>query len=135
MFAGRRFTMKSVFVALAVASLCACGGSGGGGDTSTGPIKVNTPPPADGISVTNDAFSPGTKTVTAGSEVKWAWNSCTGDAYNGQTCVSHSVTFDDGTTSPLQDQGTYARTFTTPGVYSYHCSVHGAAMTGSITVQ
>lgn len=128
--------MKAVFVLMAVAALSACGGSGG--DSSTAPVTnpgVNTPPPADGISVTNNAFSPGTKTVAVGTTIRWAWNSCTGDSYNGQTCVSHSVTFDDGTGSPTQDQGTFSKTFDAPGVYSYHCSQHGTAMSGSITVQ
>jgi plastocyanin len=127
--------MKGVFVVLAVASLCACGGSGG---STTGPKNqgVNTPPPAGGIEVSNNAFSPVTKTVAVGTMVSWAWNSCTGDAYNGQTCVSHSVTFDDGTaSSPLQDQGTFNKTFNTAGTFTYHCSQHGAAMSGTITVQ
>ena len=70
-----------------------------------------------------------------GATVQWAWNSCTGDAYSGQMCTSHSVTFDDGTTSPTQDQGTFNRTFNAAGTYNYHCLVHGAAMSGSITVQ
>jgi plastocyanin len=97
---------------------------------------VNTPPPIGGISVTNNMFSPGTKTVAVGASVQWAWNTCTGDAYNGQTCVQHSVTFDDGSaSSALQDQGTFNKTFNTAGTFTYHCSVHGAAMTGSITVQ
>jgi plastocyanin len=130
--------MKGLFVALAFASLSACGG-GGYSSTSpppnNGPPPGNTPPPANGISVQNNYFTPGTKTIAVGSEVKWAWNSCTGDAYNGQTCVAHSVTFDDGTTSPTQDQGTYTRTFSTAGTYNYHCLTHGAAMTGTITVQ
>ena len=80
-------------------------------------------------------FTPGTKTVAVGAEVKWAWNSCTGDAYSGQSCVSHSVTFDDGVTSPTQDQGTFSRIFNSAGTYNYHCSIHGAAMSGTITVQ
>lgn len=128
--------MKAVFVAMAVASLSACGGGGG---SSTGPTNqhVNTPPPADGISVNNNSFSPGSKSVTVGTNVKWAWNSCTGaDPYGGSaTCVEHSVTFDDGVTSPLQDQGTFNRTFNAVGTYNYHCSVHGTAMSGTITVQ
>ena len=127
--------MKGVFVALAVASLCACGGSGGSSTTGPNNQPSNTPPPANGISVQNNMFSPSTKTITAGTEVKWAWNSCSGDSYSGQICTSHSVTFDDGTGSPTQDQGTYARTFNAAGTYSYHCSIHGAAMAGTITVQ
>jgi plastocyanin len=133
--------MKGVFALLAVASLCACGGSGGGGTTAPPNNGVNTPPPVGGISVNNDAFSPGTKTVPAGTTLKWAWNSCTGgtDPYGGgqTSCVQHSVTFDDGSaSSPLQDQGIFEKTFNTPGTYTYHCMVHGSlGMTGTITVQ
>jgi plastocyanin len=85
--------------------------------------------------VTNDAYSPGTKSVAVGTEIRWAWNTCSGDPYYGQTCVAHSVTFDDGVTSATQEQGTFTRTFAAAGTYNYHCAVHGAAMTGSITVQ
>jgi plastocyanin len=79
--------------------------------------------------------------VAANTDVRWAWNSCTtsgGDPYGGggsETCVAHGVNFDDGISSPTQDQGTYTRTFTAPGTYNYHCAVHGAAMAGTITVQ
>jgi plastocyanin len=72
--------------------------------------------------------------VAVGTTITWAWNSCTPDGYNGQTCVAHNVVFDDGTTSGLMDQGTYARTFSVAGTYPYHCAVHGAAMSGSVTV-
>ena len=128
--------MRAGLVVLAVIGLAACGGGGGGGSQVTSPPPTgNTPPPANGITVTNNAYSPGTKTVAAGTTVTWAWNTCTGDSYSGQTCVSHSVTFDDGSTSPTQEQGTYSRNFATAGTYNYHCAVHGAAMAGSITVQ
>ncbi|MDP9204013.1 MAG: plastocyanin/azurin family copper-binding protein [Gemmatimonadota bacterium] len=127
-------TTRNAWIALSLISAIGCGGSGG----STAPNNQssgNTTAPAGGISVTNNAFSPATKTVAPGTDVKWAWNSCTGDSYSGQTCVNHSVTFDDGVTSPTQDQGTFNRTFTVAGTYNYHCSVHGAAMAGTITVQ
>lgn len=127
--------MKGVYVALAVASLCGCGG-GGYSSTSPTPPVGNTPPPVGGVSVTNNAFSPATKAVNVGTTVQWAWNSCTGDPYGGQTCVSHNVTFDDGVASPTQDRGTFNRTFGTAGTFNYHCTIHGAAvMAGSITVQ
>lgn len=128
--------MKGVYAVLAVASLCACGGGYSSTSPNTSPPKVNTAPPAGGISVTNNQFSPVGKTVAIGTSVQWAWNTCTGDTYNGQTCVSHSVTFDDGSlSSPLQDQGTFTKSFSTAGTFTYHCSLHGAAMTGTITVQ
>ena len=129
--------MKTVLVALAVVGLAACGGGGGGGGSqvTSPPPTGNTPPPSNGITVSNNSYSPGTKTISAGGSVQWAWNTCTGDPYYGQTCVSHSVTFDDGVSSPTQDQGTYTRTFAAAGTYTYHCAIHGTAMTGSITVQ
>jgi len=127
--------MKGVFVVLAAISLYGCGG---GGSDSTGPTNQpigNTPPSLTDISVTNNAFTPGTKTVAVGTTVRWAWNTCSGDPYYGQTCADHSVTFADGVASATQDQGTFSRTFNAAGTFSYHCSVHGAAMSGSITVQ
>ena len=130
--------MKAALVVLAVVSLAACGGGGGGGGTqatSPPPTGNNPPPPSNAITVTNNAYSPVSKTVTPGTTVQWSWNTCTGDGYNGQACVSHSVTFDDGSTSPTQDQGSYSRTFATAGTYNYHCAVHGTAMAGTITVQ
>jgi len=131
--------MKSVLVALAVVGLAACGGGGGGGgggsQVTSPPPTGNTPPPSNGITVSNNNYSPVDKAVAVGTTVQWAWNTCTGDGYAGTTCTSHSVTFDDGATSPTQNQGTYSRTFNAAGVYNYHCAIHGAAMTGSITVQ
>jgi plastocyanin len=131
--------MKSVLVALAVVSLAACGGGGGGGGSqvTSPPPTGNTPPPppSNSITVSNNNYSPANKSIAVGATVNWAWNTCTGDVYSGTTCTSHSVTFDDGSTSPTQDQGTYSRTFTAPGTYNYHCAIHGAAMSGSVTVQ
>jgi plastocyanin len=126
---------KQVCAVVALAGVFACGGGGGGSD-ATGPViqPGGGTPPSDAITVANDDFSPASKTVAAGTKVNWNWNTCTGDVYSGQTCVAHSVTFDDGVTSPTQDKGTFARTFTAPGTYAYHCAVHGAAMTGTITV-
>jgi plastocyanin len=125
--------LKQVFTTVAIACLFGCGGSGGG--STSPPPGVNTPPPVGGVSVTNNVFTPASKTVSHGTAVQWAWNSCTGDSYSGMTCVSHNVVFDDGITSGLQDQGTFSRTFDVAGTYNYHCAVHGAAMSGSITVQ
>jgi plastocyanin len=86
--------------------------------------------------VSNDVFTPNSLTVTAGTAVTWAWNSCNSDVYGGQTCVTHSVVFDDGAQgSGLKSSGTFVHTFATAGTYTYHCGVHGAAMTGKVIVQ
>jgi plastocyanin len=128
----------NVWIAVALISAAACGGSAStapAGNGNTNPAPGNTNPTVGGISVTNNAFTPDAKTVAVGTSVQWAWDSCSGDVYSGQTCVSHNVVFDDGTTSGLQSQGTFSRTFTVAGTYNYHCAVHGLAMKGTIIVQ
>ena len=127
---------------VACAILGACGGGGSGG-YSTGPNNNpnnnppnNNPPTGTQLTVANNYFTPSALAVPAGQAVTWTWNACSTDPYGtGQTCVSHGIVFDDGTTSPTQTDGTYSRTFTVKGTYPYHCAVHGTAMAGSITVQ
>jgi len=117
--------------------------SGGGGGDSTGPSNNNpgntNPNPTNQdnatIVVSNNSYSPSARTISKGSTVNWNWNSCSGGIYGDETCVQHSVTFDDGVASELQSQGSFSRTFTTAGTYKYHCQVHGTAMSGTITVQ
>jgi plastocyanin len=131
-------TTRNVCIAIALMSAAACGGSAStapSGNGNTNPSPGNTNPPVGGITVTNNAFTPDAKTVAAGTSVQWAWDSCSGDVYSGQTCISHNVVFDDGTASGLQSQGTFSRTFTVAGTYDYHCAVHGLAMKGTIIVQ
>ena len=123
------------YIGMAVFALGACGGGGGGSSTGPPPPPTgNTPPPTGGVEVRNNSFSPSSKTVTPGTTVQWAWNSCVG-GYDGDVCVAHSVTFDDGVTSPIQERGTYSRTFSAAGTYDYRCQTHGTAMSGRVTVQ
>ncbi|HEX8944345.1 MAG TPA: plastocyanin/azurin family copper-binding protein [Gemmatimonadaceae bacterium] len=126
------------------AALGACGGSGSS-SLSTSPGGTNpgggTPTPTTNlVTLVNSAFSPSTITVTAGATVNWKWNDCSGgDGYGGggATCVTHQITFDDGSgiASASQDQGTFSRTFSSKGTYKYHCLIHGAAMSGEVDVQ
>ena len=130
------------FLVPAVVSLCVLSCSGGGGD-STGPAQTSNNPPtsnnpspsATTVSVTNNSYSPSARTVPVGTTVQWSWSSCGGGPYGDDQCVFHSVTFDDGTGSELQSGGSYSRNFTKAGTYAYHCLSHGAAMSGTITVQ
>jgi plastocyanin len=134
-----KYMLKSMCIVVSALSILACGGSGGGGGATAPktPPTGNTPVPAgsNGVSVNNNAFSPADKTVAVGATVQWSWNSCDYDPYGTTSCASHSVTFNDGVASEIQDKGTFSRTFTAAGVYSYHCAVHGTAMSGKITVQ
>jgi plastocyanin len=46
------------------------------------------------------------------------------------------VVLDDGSaSSSVQSSGSYTHQFSTAGTYSYHCAVHGTAMSGKIVVQ
>jgi len=135
----RNLTVIAAFMVVAVAAACAGsssspasgvigvtpGAPAGGGSSSGG---GGAAPGPDTVNVGNDFFSPSSLTVPAGTLVTWIW--LPGD-------VIHTVTFDADTTimSAFQSSGTYARTFTVAGSYPYHCSIHGNAMTGVITVQ
>jgi plastocyanin len=140
----RQFRLVASF-ALA-AALGACGGSGSSSGLSTSPGGTTqnpgggTQPGATTVTLANLSFSPSSVTVAAGTTVNWKWNDCTGgDGYGGggATCIAHQIVFDDGSgfSSASQDQGTYARTFSSKGTFKYHCAIHGAAMSGEVIVQ
>ncbi len=122
----RTTTRRRAMVAAAVVAL-ALGCGGGGGDTITNPGGGNNGggSTSNAISVIDNSFSPSATTVTVGTTVTWTWNGSN----------QHNVTFDDGTKSATQSSGTFDRTFDAAGTYKYHCTIHGAAMSGSVTVQ
>ena len=137
-----RFSALTVFAVILLAGSAPCGGSGGSGSNSL-PTDPGTSGSNTGggtshslaVTVMNNAYTPSTTSVAKGSTVQWTWNACQGDGYGGTECTAHSVTFDDGVTSELQDKGSYTRTFDKAGTYKYHCSVHGAAMSGQVTIE
>lgn len=115
-----------VIVALAMA----CGGS-----DATSPPTPPTPPatictPGNGtVCMTkSNTFDPASMTVAAGTTVTWM---------NG-TGVTHNVTFDTPGSPPNIANfasGAQNATFPAKGTYAYHCTIHGASMSGAITVQ
>ncbi len=115
-YAGR---VTALVLALLVAASC------GDGSTS-GPDNNNQNPGPNEVRVGNNFFNPSPRTVTAGTTVTWTWNAGS---------VQHNVTFTGGPSSATQSSGTFTRTFTTAGTFNYLCTVHGAAMSGSIVVQ
>lgn len=115
---------QQIRMAIIVAVFAAACSSGSSSATAPG-----TQPPPGGstsasIAVGNNFFQPSATTVAVGSTVTWTWAGG----------VSHNVTFDDGPASPTQSSGTYQRMFTAAGTYHYHCTIHGMAMSGTITV-
>jgi plastocyanin len=74
-------------------------------------------------------FAPATITVDAGQPVCWTWSG-----------TAHNVSGNDGSFSsgPPVDDGSFQRTFNTPGTYGYHCQVHGtpnSGMRGTVIVR
>jgi plastocyanin len=130
--------LRSMSIVLVAFGLNSCGSSGG---TEPTPPAAGPGPGggATGVTVTvsNNDYSPDQVTVARGTTVTWRWDSCTGDVYGGQTCVSHSVTFDDGGPSAAaRDDGSFARTFANAGTFTYYCTSHGrSVMSGSVVVQ
>ena len=138
----RSFVSKRTSTVLAFLFIASAAACGGGGSSSYGGVTgpANNPPPVTSttksLTVSNNKYTPARDSVAPGSTLTWTWNSCTGDGYGGSACTSHSVQFDDGgESSDIQDSGTFSRTFTTAGTYTYHCAVHGVAMAGTVIVK
>ena len=93
---------------------------------------ATTPVPAGGsnaVMIKNFAFSPATLTVKTGSTVTWT----------NQDVAPHQVASDPGTpvafsSDSLVNGASYQFTFTQPGTYTYHCTIH-PNMKGTIIVQ
>ena len=134
-FENKCISAASLFL---MAALFACGGgsSSSNGVTDPGPPVPPVNASTTSLDVENNKYVPARDSVGVGATLTWTWNSCTSDGYNGSTCASHSVKFDDGVaSSPIQSSGTFSRTFASAGTYTYHCAVHGTAMSGTVIVK
>jgi plastocyanin len=90
------------------------------------PVAAQTAPAAtDHVAISGFAFSPATVTVKVGTTVTWTQ----------QDEDQHTVTANDGSfgSSPLVTGTTYTHTFSAPGTYQYHCSIH-PFMHGTVVV-
>ncbi len=92
------------------------GGGGGGGTTTTAAVTIG-----------DNFFSPVQDTVGVGGTVTWTWTGTN----------RHQITFDDGAPgSDTLTTGTFSRTFSATGTYTYFDGVFGRqVMNGAIIVQ
>ena len=119
MSAVRRLPTLLVPLALAAALVLAgCGGDEGGG-AEAAPVTGVTE-----VAAKDNHFTPAAIQVPAGTEVTWRFE----DGF-----VPHDVTGDGFASGDPQRKGTFAHTFTQPGTYPYHCTVHDG-MTGRVVV-
>ena len=124
---GRLLPVAALILTIAAAAVFAgCTSSSNPGVT---PSPASTVAGGTGaITIQNFTFSPTTLTVPAGSTVTWT-NLDTAD---------HAIASDSGSpvsffSSSLPQGGTFRFTFTSPGTYSYHCSIH-PSMKGTVVV-
>lgn len=118
---------RAGIMALALAGL-ACGGPGSGltGTIGAGRGAGNGNPQAAAVSVVNFTFQPLVTTVRPGGTVTWTWQSDT---------TTHDIVFDDGVLNAgPRASGAHVRTFLSPGVYDYRCTLHGG-QEGAVIVQ
>ncbi|HSU17955.1 cupredoxin domain-containing protein [Longimicrobium sp.] len=137
--------MRAPLVLACVVMIAACGGGNGSGNNyNGGPTGPNNPPPNNSTATVNAtpslAFTPDSVAVNAGENVTFAFGS-----------VAHTVTFQQGVTNPGDYGGvgstgnppsdipetqntSVTRTFATPGVYHYRCSIH-TGMFGTVVAR
>lgn len=77
---------------------------------------ATAPVVTDHVAIQSFSFAPATIMVRTGTMVTWTQ----------QDEDQHTVTADDASfaSSPLTTGQTYMHTFTSPGTYHYHCSIH-----------
>jgi len=89
------------------------------------------PPPTVDVTVGNNFFSPSSTTIPAGTRIRWTWTSTGAVPHSVESIGASSFT----SSAILSGNGSaYTFTFNNPGVYTYDCAVHGAAMSGTVTV-
>ena len=77
------------------------------------------------VKIANFAFNPGVMTVPVGTAVTW-----TNDDDDAHSVAADNKAF---RSKPLDSGDSFTFTFTTPGVYAYHCSLH-PQMVGKVVV-
>jgi plastocyanin len=97
------------------------------------------------VTVNSNFYSPSSLTINVGDNVQWNWvsgfhtvTSGSNTTPDGKFCSLNngtaSVASCTGTAYGMSPPYTYTYTFNQTGNYPYYCTVHGASMTGTITV-
>jgi plastocyanin len=124
--------MKKLVVAvvLALATVNAACGS----DSSTSSSGTSGAPPANGVTVSSNTFTPASISIKAGDTVTWTWAGGNHDVTSGANCTNDNVF----TKSALQSTNgaTFQQKFDKAGTFEYFCTPHCAGgMKGKVVVQ
>jgi len=95
---------------------------------------VTNPPPAGGsnVSVIDNAYSPASLTVQAGTMVMWRNNGNSQHTVTSGDPNNAGALFDSGL---LGNGAMFQHMFNDKGTFPYFCRVHGSIMSGTIVVQ
>jgi len=95
--------------------------------------EESTAPPTDSnaVSIQNNSFNPGSRTVAAGTTIKWTNNDGITHTVTSGSAGNETGVFDSGNIAPGQ---TYEFTFSTAGTFNYFCKIH-PGMTAQVVVQ
>lgn len=100
-----------------------------GGPSVTFTTTAVAPGPPAQVQVADNFFSPQQVNIARGGSVQWTW---------AAAASTHNVTFDATPGAPAaignMSSGSETRTFNTAGTFNYTCTIHGSAMSGTVTV-
>jgi len=123
---GKRFV--TYFAGVVLLALCAfyvmIGGYAKAAPITAGPIVD--------AAIDAFAFNPQVITVTAGTMVRWT-NNQSGIQHTSSSDVTDTLSTNYWNSPFLSTGQSFTRTFTTAGVYAYHCNVH-FGMHGTVVV-
>ena len=107
----------------------ACGGDDDD-DTTTATSTSTASGGEDGkVTISDNKFTPAEVNIAVNHEVIWTWSGSAPHSVSG-TFAGEKVQ------SPtLTGTGTFAFSFTKAGTFSYQCGVHGASMSGKVTIK
>jgi plastocyanin len=101
-------------------------------NSSTAPATSGGSPGANEVWMQSLAFNPAAKTISVGNTVTWTNKDNTTHTVTSGVPGAPDGMFNSGN---LNSGATFSFKFTTAGTIKYYCTIHGAMMTATITVQ
>jgi plastocyanin len=123
----RRLVGPLLLVAAVVIIAASCNGSGPSayGASASTAATTTAATATNAATIKGFSFQPDVLKVKVGAKVTW-----TNDDTVAHTVTADTTSFASGN---LQPGGSFSFTFTRPGTYAYHCSIH-PSMHGSVVV-